>query len=76
MLFFFFFKLNNNPYSSITLSFHMEKAFSIQNLVKPQMALEEKPQNVLLIISKYQLTGRKKRRRKKKSHSKFMYTYT
>lgn len=38
----------------------MKKAFSTQNLVKPQMALEEKPQNVLLIISKYQQAKKRK----------------
>lgn len=53
----------------------MEKAFLTQNLIKPQMALEEKPQDVLL-ISKYQLTGKKRKRQKKSNrHSKFMYTH-
>lgn len=41
----------------------MEKAFSTQNLIKLQMALEEKPQNsVLLIIIKIP-TNRPKRRK-------------
>lgn len=54
----------------------MEKAFLTQNLIKPQMALEEKPHNVLLIISKYQLTGKKRKDKKNKTVTANLCTHT
>lgn len=46
-----FVKLNKLSYSSVALSFYIEKAFAFttQNLRKPQMALEVKPQTCLSV---------------------------